>query len=98
MVWWWFAGRRLACAGQRCLGAGEDVEAEVAAAFDPFVVLFASTAPTSRVIEVRSGNAHDVGPAPNLSRGTPLSEPQNAFGNWSRPRESWVMRPSWRCG
>ncbi|ETZ27042.1 hypothetical protein L843_5554 [Mycobacterium intracellulare MIN_061107_1834] len=45
------------------VGAGfaEDVEAEVAAGFGPFVVLFGSTAPTRRIRRCGREDSDDVG-------------------------------------
>ena len=49
------------------LGATEDVEAEVTAAFDPFVVLLGQDRATSRIREPGREDAHDVGATTDLA-------------------------------
>lgn len=58
----------LVCAGQCRSGAGEDLEAKISAAFNPFVVLFGQHGPDQADDGGPVGeDAHDISPAPNLS-------------------------------
>ena len=54
--------------GQCCSGSGEDVEAQIAPPFDPFVVLFGEDGSDEADDRGAVGeDAHDVGSAPYLS-------------------------------
>ncbi len=65
-----------------CSGSGEDLEAQVAPSFDPFVVLFGGR-PTRRMIEARSGKM----PTTSVRRRT--SQLRRSWGCWTR--FGWVF-------